>query len=146
MEYIKSFTGKWEFLSNFSKYPVWFDGYFYPTVENAFQAAKTLDLDYRQRFLEVSPGAAKAMGRAVPLRPDWNIYFRYRVMRDLLRNKFGPYSKTPDLPRKLVSTYPNMLVEGNYWHDNTWGVCYCGKCKEGMNLLGMELMRIRDKL
>jgi hypothetical protein len=39
-------------------------------------------------------------------------------------------------------------LEGNNWHDNTWGNCLCDKCKgiEGKNLLGNILMQVREEL
>ena len=44
----------------------------YPTVEHAYQAAKTLDEDGRKAILEApTPGKAKRMGRKVRMRPDW---------------------------------------------------------------------------
>ena len=40
---IDNFDGEFAFLSNFSPDPCAFEGIVYPTVEHAFQAAKTLN-------------------------------------------------------------------------------------------------------
>ncbi len=43
MPAVVSFRGKNGFLSNFAYSPIVYDGETYPTVEHAFQAAKTFD-------------------------------------------------------------------------------------------------------
>jgi len=44
----------------------------------------------------------------------------------------------------LLSTGYNLLVEGNKWHDITWGKCNCAIHEgHGANLLGVTLMEIR---
>lgn len=52
------------------------------------------------------------------------------------------------LKKKLLETGDAELIEGNYWHDNTWGQCYCPRCKNkiGENHLGKLLMKIRESL
>jgi len=63
---ITSFNGKYEFLSNFYYSPVTYEGITYPTVEHAFQAAKTFDVTERRRISEMkTPGMAKRAGRRV---------------------------------------------------------------------------------
>lgn len=139
---INSFEGKYEFLSNFSPSVIEYEGFEYPTVEHAFQAAKTLDLDKRLEVAELpTPGDAKRAGRRLDLRPDWE-QVKLQVMEDCLREKF----KHTDLLLKLVGTGDAILVEGNWWHDQTWGSCYCDKCgNNGLNQLGKLLMKIRDE-
>lgn len=137
----KTGGGRYEhtFLSNFYVEP---DG---TTVEHEFQAAKTLDLREKVDILSAAtPGQAKKLGRAATLRPNWEAQ-KYHFMRDLVLLKFLDH---PELARKLVETGDAYLIEGNTWHDNCWGVCYCEKCeanqKDGENLLGLILMEIRD--
>jgi predicted NAD-dependent protein-ADP-ribosyltransferase YbiA (DUF1768 family) len=69
---IDEFCGKYDFLSNFYLADVEYEGIIYPTVEHAFQAAKSLDLAARARFADrsVTPAQAAAMGREVDLRED----------------------------------------------------------------------------
>ena len=49
---------------------------------------------------------------------------------------------------RLLATGDELLVEGNYWHDNYFGFCYCEKCSQlpKHNQLGKILMRIREEL
>ena len=63
---IRSFSGAYGFLSNFHPSVVAFGDADYPTVEHAFQAAKTLAGEERERIRSAAtPGAAKRLGRRV---------------------------------------------------------------------------------
>ncbi|MCK5616237.1 NADAR family protein, partial [Candidatus Pacearchaeota archaeon] len=53
------FKGEHFYLSNFYKAPTMYDGVQYPTSENAYQAAKSLDPEVRKQFVDVTPGKAK---------------------------------------------------------------------------------------
>lgn len=53
MKVIDSFSGNYEFLSNFAGCNIIDDGIPYPSVENAYQAHKTLDMDERLKFTTV---------------------------------------------------------------------------------------------
>ena len=134
---IKSFSGEFQFLSNFYPVEVVLDGVTYPTVENAYQAAKTLDLEKRKEFLDVLPGFSKRLGQQLELRPDWS-GVKLSVMKQLNEQKY----MRSDLRKKLCDTYPQDLVEGNTWGDTFWGVCD-GK---GSNHLGKILMAIRMQI
>lgn len=135
---ITSFTGEFRFLSNFWPARVVLDGLTYPTVEHAYQAAKTLSLAERSTIQRCgSPGDAKRMGTRVYLRDDWESV-KLNVMEDLLRQKFGH----ADLRQKLIATGAQPLVEGNTWGDTFWGMCR----DKGQNHLGKLLMQIRDEL
>jgi len=137
MDTIASFDGDFAFLSNFFVEP---DG---TTVEHEFAAAKTHDLREQVRILTAStPGQAKRLGRKVTLRPDWEDV-KVNVMRSLVLRKFLDH---PDLARRLLATSDATLVEGNHWHDNTWGDCSCERCAaiEGRNALGEILMEVRQ--
>jgi len=61
---ISEFQGEFRFLSNFWPCKIYFEGMWYDSVEHAYQAAKTLDMDERLRisFLE-TPGKAKRAGK-----------------------------------------------------------------------------------
>jgi ribA/ribD-fused uncharacterized protein len=136
---ITSFSGDYEFLSNFYESKITYEGITYPTLEHAFQAAKTLDKNER---LEVSkqmtPGEAKHMGRKLHLRPDWED-IKIDVMEELLAMKFVYASTLCDL---LVKTGDAELIEGNTWNDKFWGECK----GEGLNWLGKLLMKRRKHL
>ena len=70
---ITSFSGPNRFLSNFFEHPMMVDGLRYPTLEHAYQAAKTNDPELRERIRSAAtPGEAKRAGKLVPLRSDWD--------------------------------------------------------------------------
>lgn len=141
---INCFDGKYMFLSNFYNASCTFEGKVYPTVEHAFQAAKTLIPEEREEIRKAeTPGKAKRMGRAVTLRPDWE-EVKTDVMRQCLRSKF----RFAPLGIDLINTGNEELIEGNTWHDNCWGNCTCEQCanKPGENRLGKLLMEIREEL
>lgn len=141
---IAEFEGKYAFLSNFYPSPILYDGIVYPTNEHFFQAMKTLDREERKRIAAAeTPGQAKRLGRHVRLRADWE-QIKVDVMRTGLMLKFTDAM----LAEKLLATGDEELIEGNWWHDNTWGSCLCSDCinKPGRNLLGMLLMELRKEL
>lgn len=138
---INCFDGKYAFLSNFYSCPVTYEGVHYENSEAAFQAAKCCNKNDRLQFCDLNPSQAKKLGRKIKLRPDWE-KVKVLEMRKIVREKF---IQNPDLKKALVSTGKATLIEGNYWHDNTWGNCTCEKCKDipGKNYLGMILEDIR---
>lgn len=145
MNRITSFRGLYMFLSNFSHWPCIYENIWYPTSEHAYQAAKTLDLDKRTEFASLkTPREAQQMGQRIGMRPDWD-EIKYYVMKEILVSKF---TRNEKVKLKLLATNDDMLIEGNTWHDNIWGDCYCNKCKdiEGRNWLGKILMEIRSEL
>lgn len=62
---IESFQGEYRWLSNFWYYTVAYEGICYPTIENAYQAAKTDDSSKRLLFKNLTPGQAKRIGRQI---------------------------------------------------------------------------------
>ena len=133
---IETFQGAYRWLSNFWPCPVRYEGVTYPSVEHAYQAAKTTDMAARVRIAYLPrPGQAKRAGRKVALRRDWE-QVKEDVMLSLLRLKFAPGSELADA---LSDTRQRPLVEGNRWGDRYWGVCE----GEGRNRLGELLMRVR---
>lgn len=133
---IDSFDGEFRFLSNFFPCVIWHDGIRYPTLEHAFQAAKTLDFAERWRISQLdTPGQAKRAGRNVQLRPDW-LQVRRMVMQELLIQKFV---LNAELRQRLKATGNARLIEGNTWGDTYWGVCR----GVGENHLGYLLMALR---
>jgi ribA/ribD-fused uncharacterized protein len=134
---INAFTCGNRFLSNFYPSEVEYDGVSYPTIEHAFQAAKSTDPLVREMVRAAgSPAEAKKRGRQLTLRADWDAC-RIDVMRELLAYKFAPGSHLAD---RLIATGNQELVEGNWWGDRFWGVCE----GRGENHLGKLLMEIRD--
>lgn len=138
MEKITLFRGEYAFLSNFQKCNVEFEGDVYPTVEHAFQAAKTFDMEERKRILSfASPVIAKRIGRKAGLRADWEDV-KCDIMKELLKKKF----ENPELAEKLLATGDSELIEGNNHGDRFWGMVN----GVGKNMLGRLLMEVRDDL
>jgi ribA/ribD-fused uncharacterized protein len=134
---IKEFQGNKRWLSNFTAVEVVLDGVTYPSTENAYQAAKTLDAKERVQFESIPSGKAKRAGKSITIRPDWDDV-KLSVMEDLNRKK---YSIEP-FRRKLLLTGNRYIQEGNSWGDTFWGVCK----GQGENHLGNIIMSIRDDL
>jgi ribA/ribD-fused uncharacterized protein len=136
---IDSFSGENRWLSNFWPSQVMLDGTVYPSVEHAYQAAKTCDPQERALIrLSLTPGQSKRMGGKVQLRKDWN-EVKYGVMMYLVRQKFHG---NDDLRAKLLATGVEELVEGNTWGDTYWGVCR----GQGQHRLGQILMAVRSEI
>lgn len=138
-------NGVYPEFSNFHNSPVVYDGVTYRNNECGFQAQKTLDKGERLKFCELYGNQAKQAGRRVLLRSDWES-IKYGVMVDLCYDKFNRDEKLKDI---LLSTGNQWIVEDTTgWHDNTWGVCSCHRCKDkwSSNLLGRALMIARSKI
>lgn len=134
---VLEFQGQYRFLSNFWPVVVKFDGQNYPTVEHAYQAAKTLNKKERIKIQFCGlPGAAKKLGQKVTMRVGWE-QDKISVMDDLVWQKF-----TDDDLRTRLLAIDGIIEEGNYWNDTFWGVCNGG----GHNHLGKILMKVRDEI
>lgn len=136
---ILRFTDEYRFLSNFYPSPIEFEGHTYPTVEHAYQAAKTINPVERLAICHARSAAdAKSRGRHVRMRPDWD-RVRVPVMAALLRRKFRVGTS---FAAQLLATGDRELVEGNTWGDRFWG--HVGG--KGRNHLGRLLMQQRSVL
>ncbi len=129
-EKIDSFSGDNRFLSNFFIEP---DG---SCVEVEFQRAKCRNTEDAKGFDGLSPADAKKLGRKIAIRHDWE-QVKFSVMSVLVLLKFYEH---PSLTTMLLETGDAILVEGNHWHDTTWGVCD----GVGDNWLGKILMFVRS--
>lgn len=138
MNQINRFDKEYAFLSNFYAVPITFCDYTFPTVENAFQAAKCRNIEDMEQFVHMTPGQAKRAGRRVKLIDGWD-QKRIEIMTYLVTQKFTQH---PELKAKLLATGNVELIEGNTWHDHFWGVCN----GRGENHLGRILMMIRNNL
>jgi predicted NAD-dependent protein-ADP-ribosyltransferase YbiA (DUF1768 family) len=115
---ITRFRDQYDFLSNFYICTIMLDSVDYPSVEHAFQAAKTFDSDERYQVQTApTPAQAKRLGRRVTLREDWE-----SVKLDIL--------------------------EVNTWNDRFYGAMWNEKKAEwiGKNHLGKILMKVRQEL
>ncbi len=137
MTKIDSFRGNFRWLSNFWPCSVVLDGVVYPSVENAYQAAK-FHSSARQVFVDVTAGQAKRLARTMCVRNEWESV-KISVMTDLIAQKF---SRGSHLAEMLLLTGFMEIVEGNTWGDHFWGVC----AGRGENRLGRIIMDRRDWL
>ena len=136
---INEFRGEHAFLSNFYPSEIEFGEIKYPTVEHAYQAAKTInDAERVLIAMQKTPSKAKKVGQKVSIRPDWEDA-KVGIMLNLIRQKFKNDIK---LRNKLLATGNEELIEGNTWGDRYWGVCR----GEGLNNLGKLLMKVRKEL
>lgn len=136
MECIRGFSNEWRFLSNFYLAEVEYEGIRYPSSENAYQAAKFLNLETRAKFINITPGQAKRLSRKFIIRPDWE-EVRISIMHEICMDKF---TRHPDLAQMLLNTGDMYIEETNTWGDKFWGVCD----GIGENWLGRILMNIRS--
>jgi ribA/ribD-fused uncharacterized protein len=139
---ITQFRGEYSWLSNFAPADTLLDGVIYPSVEHAFQSAKSTDLEWKKFCYHTeSAGAVKKASRRVQLVDGWNS-LRLEVMMTCLVQKFTHESyQYRDL---LIQTGTQEIQEGNLWNDKFWGVCL--KTGEGRNALGKMIMLIRSNL
>lgn len=136
---ILEFQGENRWLSNFWPCNVVLDDMEFKSVEAAYVAAKTTDLNIRKAIQDLpKAGDCKRFGRKIKLSPYWDGQ-KLQVMEYLLRQKFKAGG---DLAKRLTSTGDCKIIEGNNWGDTFWGVCN-GK---GENNLGKILMKIRSEL
>jgi len=151
---IESFTGRWRFLSNFWPSKIEHQGITYPTLEHYYVSMKVKNdqqidgkyitmIDCRELIAKMpDPAKVKQFGKIIKVRKDWDDV-KLDVMLWGIREKF----KQEDLKQMLLDTGDEELVEGNWWHDNFFGVCTCGPCQgEGQNNLGKIIMKVRDEL
>ena len=149
---IKEFQGKYRFLSNFWMAPIVLFGSGTDgkpddiafSVEHAYQALKAdNEEDYFKVLRAASPGEAKRLGKTIKIVSTWE-ESKLGIMSVLVQSKFEQHE---ELRKMLLETGDEELVEGNKWHDNYWGKCYCPKCDgwTGENKLGILLMAIRKE-
>ena len=142
---IDKFRNEYFFLSNFSSYSLMYKGIRFNNSEQAYHYEKATNSIDKQEILKCNTASeAKRIGRKIKLDiTEWDKKKIY-IMEDILRAKFSQ----EHLKSKLLNTGNKKLIEGNYWHDNFYGNCYCYKCKNiiGENNLGKSLMKIREEL
>lgn len=143
---INEFQGEHRWLSNFWPCKVFLYNVEYPSVEHAYQAAKTTDEEKRVQFQapELTAKEAKKLGKRLKVRPEWtaNEKFKLGIMEGLIRQKFSDLN--PELKEKLLATKNEGIVEGNWWNDDFWGIFF--KTGTGCNHLGKIIMKIRREL
>jgi len=154
---ITSFKGQHEFLSSFHRghpfrYPACEHSNEFATVEHCFQAYKATSVfDFQKVLSAPHPGEAKARGRKIACRPDWDGMKR-RLMLDI---QVARFTQHPDLEHLLAMTGDQVLIEGNTWGDDYWGMVPAREHSPdntwdgsrelaGENWLGRILMMVRE--
>ena len=136
---ILEFKGDYRYLSNMYKVFFRIDGTLYLSVEHWYQANKTTNPDIYDSIRKCStPYEAKTVGnQIIEIRPDWD-----DIKLDIMyKGVHAKFSQNRDLKSKLLSTR-GLLVEGNTWGDQYWGICK----GIGENHLGKILVRVREEL
>lgn len=116
------------------------------TVEHGFQAAKaTRCEDWHHLIAADGPKEARARGRQITLRPDWDsahptsgLTVKATVMLALVGEKF----RHEPFRSLLLGTGTRVLIEDAPW-DGYWGP---GADGHGRNALGRLLMKVREDL
>lgn len=142
---IAIFKGPFRWLSNYHLCDIEFEGLIYPSTEHAYQAAKFSSLEDREKVRKAEkPVIAKKMGTKAVVPLNWHESRKQEVMYEICKYKF---TKHEELKQKLLNTKNIEIVEGNSWHDNEWGSCFCQDCgNNGKNMLGKILMQIRQEI
>lgn len=135
------FNGKWisNWFSNMIECLIIVDGIQYNSVENYYQAMKTLDVQQQLLIAKLSPHASKSYSRKIKLRDDWDSV-KIGFMKRALIIKF---TQNPYWRQKLID-HNDVIIEWNNWGDKYWGVTI-NDCL-GNNVLGVLLMQIRSSL
>lgn len=138
MNQITSFTGEYDWLSNFYPCKIKYHGYEFLCLEGAYQLCKLPDEmvnDHIKEYAILTGAQAKKKAKLLPIREDFHIK-KYEIMRFLISLKF----QDPVLKAKLINTGDCELIEGNWWGDTYWGICN----GNGHNYLGKILMELRS--
>lgn len=148
-ETIGEFKGDFAFLSNFYELgnPIpasWGEGAlvrYVPTTEHAYQAGKArLPDEFVWVCQSNTPDTSKRRGKQVKIRESFEAN-KVSHMLHCVRLKF---KVNPELAQRLLDTKDVLLIEGNNWGDQFWGVTL--KDGVGKNVLGEILMLVRDEL
>lgn len=132
---IRNFTStETRWLSNMwlLNVPIVHEGIQYPSSENLYQALKVEHQNERSFIASLSPSDSKKL--RLPRHQNAEMHMRLAV-----RLKFD---SNPDLKQMLIDTGDKLLVEGNWWNDDYWGVNK--NSGVGRNLLGIILMDVRS--
>jgi len=136
-----TFEGKWvkNWFSNMIECPITINDITYRSVENYYQAMKSLNVEEHKKIAVMTPSKSKYYTRSIKIREDW-INVKETFMFKGLWEKFN----IPQWKEKLLNTGNDPIIEWNNWGDVYWGKSiYTNK---GENHLGVLLMEIREKL
>lgn len=133
--------GELGYLASYSLHGFNKDGIYWKTVEHYYQAHKFDDDEVKNMIINAqTPKIASTIGRdrKYKLREDWE-QVKDKIMYDAVLAKFLEH---PDLAEKLLKTGEEEIIEETV-KENYWG---CGSQKQGLNMYGKILCRVRDEL
>lgn len=144
VDIINGFSGEFRWLSNMVIIePFFYENTFYHSVENFYQAMKTLDREERIKISQMEPKQSKNYCKPhkknIIIREDWDI-IKEDVMEYALKIKFSQEK----FKKLLLLTREVYIEETNNWNDIYWGVCI--KTNTGSNRLGHLIMKIRNEI
>lgn len=138
---ITQFKDNYRWLSNFAPVRIMLDGIVYPSVEHAYQSAKSHEPAWKEYCSRkgVTAVDVKRASRKVKLVDNWQDV-KVEVMEKCIGQKFAqsPYKE------KLMATGQIHIQEGNTWKDCYWGVDLVSG--RGLNMLGKMIMKVRGEL
>lgn len=142
-EAVYFFTTAYDPFSNWSPHQVKIWGKTFPTLEHAYHFKKfenTAPKVAEQIMNAPSPWAANRVSRKHENKrsADWD-EIKLAIMEELAVAKFTQHE---DAQSCLHKTGSKLIVENSPW-DNYWG---SGSGGGGKNMMGMILMKVRDKL
>lgn len=131
------------------------DGIKYVTAEQYMMAKKALVFKDQEAYEEImaskNPRDQKAIGRRVKnFNPDvWSVISREVVYQ----GNYAKFSQNPKMREELMATGDLEIVEASPY-DKIWGIglresdpkAWDKSTWEGTNWLGIEIMRVRQKL
>lgn len=140
MQKINRFHGKYSWLSNFTKCKIVLNDIEYPSIEHAYQSAKS-NLKSWKLFCSTteSPSVVKKHSKTVKLIENWD-NVKLVVMKECVKQK---YNQCP-FKELLINTGNTYIQEGNTWGDTFWGVDLANNY--GTNYLGKLIMEVRTDL
>ena len=112
--------------------PIDYEGIQYYSSENLYQALKVEEHSERSFIASLTPPGSKCL--KLPRHKNAEMHMRLAV-----RMKFDT---NLDLKQMLIDTGDKLLVEGNWWYDEYWGVNQNSGI--GRNILGIILMDQRS--
>jgi len=129
-----------DFLSNSYPSVISFEGLLYPTVQHAYEASKTNNLEIRELIRKCKTASdAKKLSRSITVEKEW-VESKIRIMKNLIREKF----QNPFLRHMLLLTDNLKLIHENSSNDKFWGVLK--NKREGENWLGKILEEVREEI
>ena len=111
---INEFKNENFFLSNYYVVPVTYNGLTFQSNEAAFQAQKTLNEGQRRKFTKLAPNKAKAKGRNVLLREDWE-EVKDQIMYEICLAKFTQNKELKEIAKRTWNFFANLLTPENHY-------------------------------